>query len=121
MFVGSLLFVALALTLSAGPAAASVAGTGAHGTGAAALTQGTSPYRTLSASLLLMDDSMKDRDDHDDHDGHHHDPWWWHRHHEPHRGEAPSPTPEPATAVLAGVALLIGGGVLRLRRMRKQA
>jgi hypothetical protein len=31
---------------------------------------------------------------------------------------APAPVPEPATAVLFGVALLIGGGILRRRRSR---
>ena len=67
-------------------------------------------------------DGEHDRDDHDgdhdrDHDG---DPD--HHHHDHDKdGGAPSPTPEPATAILAGVALLVGGGLLRHRRTTKQS
>jgi hypothetical protein len=74
----------------------------------------------VSNSLSLLTDGDHDRDDHDgdhdrDHDGDHD-----HDHHDHDKG-APSPTPEPATAVLAGVALLVGGGLLRHRRTTKQS
>jgi hypothetical protein len=33
---------------------------------------------------------------------------------------APAPVPEPVTALLLGTALLVGGGILRRRRNKKQ-
>ncbi len=70
------------------------------------------PAQTLSilANPIFMDngdnDHRYDPDNDGDRDHHDHD-------------KAPSPTPEPSTLLSFGAALLIGGGVLFSRRLRR--
>jgi hypothetical protein len=133
MFIGSLLLAALAISVciaSASTAATAIADRAGHQAGVTTVTQKFSVDRVRFANALLWSDG--DHDDHGwnhDHDGFDNDSDRDHRppHREPRapspvpEPRAPSPVPEPGTAILAGVALLIGGGALRLRRTSKKA
>jgi hypothetical protein len=125
MLAGPLLYIALLMTASTASARTTqplliasidhAAQVGAHQ--AISARPETLPVGVALNNISLLYDGDHDRDDRDwdhDHDRDHH-------RHDKDGDPSPAPTPEPTTAVLAGVALLIGGGLLRHRRTVKQA
>jgi hypothetical protein len=103
------------------------------GTGAVSTRAGRTSHllpSTWSSITILADQGGDNKDQDSSWSGKEHDWWWdkdhdwWAKDHDRRKHQAgdpaPSPSPEPSTLLSFGAALIIGGGVLLLGRLRKE-